>query len=318
MDNELTVKLKENLGTLSPEEEKLLRKLACALTVCKPSSDKTVFFGPSPPHDICRPWQRTGSFGQNVGNILYFRNGAWRDPQGQAIDVPLAPDSNQGQGEPGPEGPIGPRGFRGEKGDDGDTGPAGPQGPEGPTGLRGEVGPNGPAGPVGPQGPEGPQGIEGQVGPARFGLITLEEPPEPSDGATGDLAIDTTFPATLYGPFVNGVWPLIGSVGNLPAPVSLSGSNAFTANRSFKEQLTGNRVFNALPADTTGDGDPDTNYAIIKYYVKATVPLTLDFHTNNPTLDELGVGTVTAPFNLTVGWHCFSFERIDGEWTVSR
>ena len=318
MGEELTVKLKENLGTLTPEEEKFLRKIACALTVCKPDSSKAVFFGPTPPHDVCRPWQRTGSFGQNIGNILYFREGAWRDPQGNPIDVPMQPDTNPGQGEPGPEGPQGPRGFRGEKGDQGDQGPVGPEGPQGTPGLRGEVGPEGPTGPVGPEGPDGAPGPVGPTGPARFGLITLDRPPTDTDGASGDLAIDTSFPATLYGPFVNGVWPLIGSVGNLPAPTNLSGANVFSANRSYFERLGGNRVFNQLPSDTTGDGNADTNYAIIKYYVKANVALTLDFHTNNPTLDETGVGTVAAPFNLAPGWHCFTFERIDGEWIVSR
>ena len=87
------------------------------------------------------------------------------------------PDTDVGQGPPGPQGPIGatgPAGNSGPRGDIGPTGAQGPTGPTGPTGPQGPIGATGPTGPTGPKGdtgdqgptgPTGPQGLQGVAGP---------------------------------------------------------------------------------------------------------------------------------------------------------
>lgn len=273
------------------------------------SNVKEVHFGPTPPFDTCKPWQKTTAFGAPLGGILYFDKGEWRDPSG--TPVPGSPVIGP-PGPQGPQGPRGPRGFRGPQGTCGGDGAVGPAGPQGPPGPQGDPGPAGPTGLTGPAGPAGPEGPVGPQGPARFGLISLERAPLPDDGVEGDLAIDIRFPATLYGPKISGGWALIGTVGNLPAPVDLAGSGTLAENRSYYDTFASNRTFTALPTVT------GTAYSHICLYVEATAPVDLDFHTNTPTLEEVGVGTVAAAFSLPAGWHKLDFERINGQWIVTR
>lgn len=270
---------------------------------------KNVHFGPTPPFDTCQPWQKTGAFGQPLGCLLYFSEGAWRDLNGVVAKAVVVGDASVAG--VGPQGPAGPRGLRGETGIPGAVGPAGAEGPAGPRGLQGAIGAVGPQG-VGALGPAGPAGPVGPQGPTRFGLISLTAPPTPDDGAEGDLAIDTRFPATLYGPRVSGQWALIGTIGNLPSPIPLSEGSSLAENRGYYETFSSNRVFAALPENT------ETQYSQIKLYAKTVAAVNLDFHTNTPFLVEAGVGPVTAPITLSQGWHILNFERINGEWIFSR
>jgi hypothetical protein len=101
-------------------------------------------------------------------------------------------------------------------------------------------------------------------------------------------------------------------VGNLSAPVDLAGGGTLAENRAYYDTFASGRVFTALP-NVTG-----TAYARIQLYVQATATVALDFHTNTPTLEEVGVGTVAAAFSLAAGWHKFDFERINGQWIVTQ
>ena len=104
----------------------------------------------------------------------------------------------------------------------------------------------------------------------------------------------------------------MGTIGNIPAPRQLFDGNSLDENLAYVETFSGNRQFTALPEQT------GLKYSKIVLYAKATAAVDLDFHTNTPTLEEVGVGTVAAPFTLVVGWNIFTFERIAGEWIVAR
>lgn len=271
------------------------------------NSLRKVHFGPSPPYDTSLPWQKTSTLGFPEGPVLYFNKGAWRDPQGLAQ---CANDPTIISGETGPPGPPGPRGLKGDKGDTGAPGATGAAGPPGPQGLKGDTGASGPTGAAGPQGPTGPQGPVGPQGPARFGLVALDAAPTAADGVEGDLAIDTRFPATLYGPKFSNVWALIGTVGNLPAPVNLAGGTTLAENTAYYDVLNAHRTFDTLPT-TTGDA-----YSHIRLFIEATATFHADFFTNNPTLEEVGVGTITSHFTLDKGQHILDFHRVNSKWMV--
>ena len=300
--------LKQQIPGLSAEQQDLVAALIESVVVCPPEKG-AVHFGPTAPHDTCRPWQKTGSFGQNVGNILYYSEGEWRDPQNSPIDP-----GNPSSGVPGPKGEKGDPGVKGDPGTPGGPGPAGRKGETGdtgPRGLQGEIGNTGPTGPTGPKGDQGDQGEPGPVGPTRFGLIATDGPPTPQDGGTGDFAIDLNFPQALYGPNEAGVWPYLGTIGNVPAPRELFAGSSLDENQAYVDEFAGNRTFAALPTVT------DPKYSKIVLYAKATAAVDLDFHTNTPLLEEVGVGTVVAPFTLVIGWNIFTFERIAGNWIVA-
>jgi len=86
-------------------------------------------------------------------------------------------------------------------------------GPQGPQGIQGPIGATGPAGPTGPQGLQGIQGAAGANGSNGVngkGVLSGTTVPANTVGSDGDFYLNSVS-AVLYGPKVNGVWPVSGT-----------------------------------------------------------------------------------------------------------
>lgn len=187
----------------------------------------------------------------------------------------------------GPTGPAGPTGV-GTQGPTGPTGPIGPAGAVGPTGagIAGPTGPIGPQGNTGPQGATGPQGIQGTAGAVGAqGPIGLTGPTGPA-GPQG--AIGLTGSIGAQGPA--GPQGLTGAVG--PAgPQGLVGPTGPQGQQGI-QGLTG-------PTGPQGTIAPGTLGQTLRHNGTTWVATSNLF--NNPTTNNIGIGTTTPTLSLQMG-----------------
>lgn len=210
---------------------------------------------------------------------------------------PTGPAGPTGVGTQGPTGPTGPIGLTGAVGPTGagvagPTGPTGPQGntgPQGATGLQGLSGPTGavgaqgPIGLTGPTGPAGPQGTTGVAGPT--GLTG----PQGIQGPTGPQgAVGLTGPIGLQGP--TGPQGATGAAG--PAgPQGLLGPTGAQGVQGI-QGLTG-------PTGPQGTIAAGTLGQTLRHDGTTWVATSNLF--NNPTTNNIGIGTTTATLSLQMG-----------------
>lgn len=290
-----------------------LSDIARSLEVKVGNGVKAVYFSETAPFDTSRAWQPINSDGAPVGVIRYYRNGSWIAGQsgvggggGSGGVGPVGPQGPEGpEGPPGPQGDVGPAG---PPGPEGETGPEGPPGPAGVDGVDGEDGADGPQGEPGEPGPEGPAGPPG-IGPA---VIVGTGPPLSSTGSDGNFYINGTFPYGIYGPKASGAWPAGIPFGDFGYPIDLANGTTLPVNQYVYDTFAANRVFGALPAPSV--------YAKIVIEVQATVPITLDFHTNNPgqiyRIGASSLAAINAAVSLAAGYWRVTLTYVGGRWRL--
>jgi len=305
--------------------------LSRLLSVCLPRNGQIVHFGPTPPFDSKMAWQKTNGNNHPVGGLRFFNGSEWFDPSGVVAPIPgTESESESGgsgsgtKGERGDPGPEGGPGAKGEPGAKGDTGERGIPGERGVPGEKGEVGDRGA---TGAKGDTGEPGQTGPIGPANLGFLGGTEPPTATDGQTGQIYFQQTWPLTLYGPKFANSWGEGFAIGTFGPPIETPSNGVTLApNQHHYMELSGNKVLTALdpgqgPFQTSADGFAQM---LITVKVNGGSAVLLDFSATanfektepHPIPDP--APTAAKMVSLTPGYHKLTLDRIKGVWILKR